>query len=348
MKCVPMKISVIIPVFNKEKYLDECLTSAINQTLNDIEIICVNDGSTDASQKILEQYSRKDSRIKILEQNNRGPGSARNEGLKIAEGEYIFFLDADDWIELDALEKLYDNAKENESELVLFNAIEHLPEGNFRKRIYYPENIEGTFDFHQKTDIVMNNFLIVCTKLHKTDFLRKNYISFSEVGLFEDVFFHIKSIIKAKRISYLNEIFYNYRRTETNTRQSKSVQNNKSHEFLQVLDEIRIFLNNEQLYDLLEENYVNFKLTELKNLFENNEDKKEFFTLLNEDFNKNTIKEGILDKISSDKRNFYVSIKDSNSFEDYQASINKKQLTKSNDSNKIFSYIKGLSKKYFF
>lgn len=342
-----MKISIIIPVFNKENYLDECLISATTQTLDDIEIVCVNDGSTDNSQKILEKYSSEDSRIKIIKQDNHGPGYARNEGLKIAGGEYIFFLDADDWIEKDTLEKLYDDAKKNDSQLVLFNALEHLPDNQFRKRIYYSEDIPNTFDFHQKKDIVMNNFLIVCTKLHKNEFIKENHLAFSDTGLFEDVFFHIKSMIRAKKVSYVNEIFYNYRRTETNTRQSKSIQNKKSHEFLQVLDEIKVFLTQEQVYQQLEENYVNFKLTELKNLFENNEDKKEFFDLLKDDFDKNVINEGLLKNISVDKRNFYLSIKESENFEDYQRSINKDNL-KINDSNKIFSHIKNLTKKYFF
>lgn len=347
MKGVHMKISIIIPVFNKENYLDECLISATGQTLEDIEIICVNDGSTDDSLKILEKYSENDSRIKILKQDNQGPGAARNEGLKIAGGEYVFFLDADDWIETDTLEKLYANAKENDSQLVLFNAIEHLPENKFRKRIYYSDDIRGTFNFHQKKDIVMNNFLIVCTKLHKNEFIRENHISFSDRGLFEDVFFHIKSMVRAQRVSYVNEIFYNYRRTETNTRQSNSVQNKKSHEFLHVLDEIKIFLNQEQIYDQLEENYVNFKLTELKNLFENNEDKKEFFHLLKEDFNKNAIDENVLNNLSSDKRNFYLSIKNCVNFEDYQLSVNKENI-KDGGSDKLFSRIKNLTKKYFF
>lgn len=343
-----MKVSIIIPVFNKEKYLDECLTSAINQTLTDIEIICVNDGSTDASQKILDEYSKRDSRIQIIKQDNHGPGHARNEGLKMAGGEYVFFLDADDWIESNTLEKLYLNAKDNRSDLVLFNAVEYLPENKSRKRIYYPEDIQGTFDFHERKDIVMNNFLIVCTKLHRNDFIKENQIRFSDTGLFEDVFFHIKSVIRTERISYVNEIFYNYRRTDTNTRQSKSVQNNKSFEFLHVLDEIKNFLTTEQVYGQLEENYVNFKLTELKNLFENNEDKEKFFLVLKKDFNNNIIEEEILQGLSSEKRNFYLSVKCSDNYEDYLKSIDKKQVNKTDDSNAIFSRIKKLSKKYFF
>ena len=106
-----IKVSVVIPVYNTYKYLPECLESVINQTLADIEIICINDGSTDFSSKILEEYASKDKRIKIISQNNQGVSCARNRGLEIARGEYIYFLDSDDKITLTALEELYDIAE---------------------------------------------------------------------------------------------------------------------------------------------------------------------------------------------------------------------------------------------
>lgn len=101
------KVTIIIPVYNVEKYLEKCLNSVICQTLKDIEIICVNDGSTDNSQQILKEYAQKDERIKIVDKKNGGLSSARNAGLDAATGEYCYFLDSDDWIELNTLEKLY-------------------------------------------------------------------------------------------------------------------------------------------------------------------------------------------------------------------------------------------------
>ena len=100
-----MKVSVIIPVYNAEKYLAECLDSIVCQTLSDIEIICVNDGSSDNSLSLLEAYSRKDNRFKIINQENSGPGVARNTGINVASGEYIFFVDSDDTIFPETLEK---------------------------------------------------------------------------------------------------------------------------------------------------------------------------------------------------------------------------------------------------
>src|SRR5574344_661413 len=113
------KVSIIIPVYNTEEYLDECLQSLINQTLKDIEIICIDDGSTDCSAEILHEYSLKDSRIKVLKQRNYGQSAARNKGLMFANGEYISFLDSDDFISEDMLEKLYCKAKEQNTDITM-------------------------------------------------------------------------------------------------------------------------------------------------------------------------------------------------------------------------------------
>ena len=102
------KISVIIPVYNVEKYLSRCLDSVCSQTFNDIEIICINDCSPDNSAEILQEYAEKDKRIRIInKEKNGGLSAARNSGFAVATGEYIYFLDSDDWIELDFLEKMY-------------------------------------------------------------------------------------------------------------------------------------------------------------------------------------------------------------------------------------------------
>ena len=113
------KVSVIIPVYNTEKYLRECLESVISQTFTDIEIICVNDGSTDSSLAILEEYASNDKRIKVLKQKNKGAGSARNFGLKYATGEFLSFLDSDDFFENNFIEQMYSKAKETNADLVM-------------------------------------------------------------------------------------------------------------------------------------------------------------------------------------------------------------------------------------
>ena len=116
-------ISVIIPVYNAEKYLEKCLNSVIKQTLKDIEIICINDGSTDGSLNILQKYSEKDKRFIIIDQKNSGQSVARNKGLSVAKGEFIGFVDSDDWIDDDFYEKLYDAAIEYKADIAAGNIL---------------------------------------------------------------------------------------------------------------------------------------------------------------------------------------------------------------------------------
>ena len=114
------KVSVIIPVYNVEEYLRECLDSVVNQTLKEIEIICVDDGSTDNSLEILKEYAKKDSRITVITQQNLHAGVARNAGLAVARGEYLSFLDSDDFFELNMLEETYEVAKTENSDLTFY------------------------------------------------------------------------------------------------------------------------------------------------------------------------------------------------------------------------------------
>lgn len=138
------KISIIIPVYNVEIYLRECLDSCINQTLEDIEIICVDDCSTDNSYKILEEYSKKDPRIKILRQKeNKKQGAARNKGLEFATGEYVWFIDSDDYIDVHACQILYDAIKEFDVDMLCFSALQFADNNKNRKFIYDANRHQG-------------------------------------------------------------------------------------------------------------------------------------------------------------------------------------------------------------
>ena len=150
------KISIIIPVYNVEKYLRECLDSCVNQTLKDIEIICVDDASPDNSIKILEEYSQKDSRIKILRhEKNRNLGAARNTGLANATGEYIWFVDSDDYIDTKACQILYDAIKEFDVNMLCFSALKFVDTEKKRQFIYdkyYHQGIQINKIYHPKTN----------------------------------------------------------------------------------------------------------------------------------------------------------------------------------------------------
>ena len=123
-------ISIVIPVYNVEKYLRECLDSLINQTFNDFEVICVNDGSKDSSLEILNEYAQKDIRFKVISQENGGSGSARNNGLSRAQGKYVQFLDGDDYFEPEMLEKLYNLAEKHQADITVCSSRKVDDEGN--------------------------------------------------------------------------------------------------------------------------------------------------------------------------------------------------------------------------
>lgn len=128
-----LKVSIIVPVYNKEKYIRKCLTSLMRQTLTEIEIIAVDDGSVDNSVKIIKEISLEDHRIILLQKSNEGSGEARNAGLKIAKGEYILFVDADDTLKEDALSTMYTAACKNDAEIVVCGMEICYPNGDSRK-----------------------------------------------------------------------------------------------------------------------------------------------------------------------------------------------------------------------
>lgn len=207
------KVSVIIPVYNTEEYLRECLDSVVNQTLKEIEIICVDDGSTDNSARILEKYATKDSRFKIIAQKNQGAGFARNEGIKIAKGEYIAFLDSDDYyLDTDVLENLYENAKKNDVFICGGGFAELRPNGV----IFSDWGNTKEFGYFFDTDKLIKyddwQFDFGYTRfLYKKSFLLEKNISFDNKKYFEDPIFFVKVMSCAKEFYAIKRITYWYR-----------------------------------------------------------------------------------------------------------------------------------------
>ena len=204
------KISIIIPVYNAEKYLEKCLDSVINQTYKNIEIICVNDGSKDNSLKILEEYAKKDERIKIITQENKGVSVARNTGIKAVSGEYIMFVDSDDKIELNACELSLNKILENNSDICCFG-VREIRNGKEFVRFWEQEIFEEYFD--KELDInAKRNFLVnVCGKLFRGDFIKRNKIFFIEnVKTGEDSIFNLCCLFNNPKYSLLNEQLYEY------------------------------------------------------------------------------------------------------------------------------------------
>ena len=211
------KVSIIIPVFNPGNLLYRCLDSVINQSLNEIEIICVDDGSSDDSPKILDEYALKDSRFKVFHQENQGAGTARNYGINQSEGEFILFLDSDDWIEPDMCKKLYIQSKRLNSDLVIFDALWHTTGNKINTFSYFSKNEFKedfkyfVFDYHfLKHKLMIGSLGVIWSKFYKTSFIKENGIKFPKHKIYNDVEFHFKTILLANNISYLPEPFYHY------------------------------------------------------------------------------------------------------------------------------------------
>ena len=189
-----IKVSVIVPVYNVEKYIDKCLDSLVNQTLKDIEIIVVNDGTPDNSQKIIDKYVKKyPNKVKSFIKENGGLGSARNLGMEYAKGEYISFVDSDDWIDFDALEKMYDLAKKEKSDIVICDIIDHYLD----YEIYH--NCTKYNSVFEVTPSACNK-IFKRTKIKDFNFLSKLW--------YEDLNFTTKVLFNTDKISNISKGFY--------------------------------------------------------------------------------------------------------------------------------------------
>ncbi len=196
------KVSVIVPIYNVEGYLSRCIESIINQTLSDIEIILVNDGSTDNSEKIIKKYAKKDKRIVALKQENGGVASAKNLGVKNATGEFIGFVDSDDWIDNSMFEKMYNCAKRENSDVVICDFYKYFDDGKMT-----PIQTMPLVSVNIKKDFIMAP---CCSwnKLYKRGLLKDN--SFPNGLIYEDLAVTPLLVNKIDKISYINECLYYY------------------------------------------------------------------------------------------------------------------------------------------
>lgn len=215
MKKTTPKISVIIPVFNTQDYLKTCLDSVFKQTFQDFEVICVDDGSTDDSLKILEEYKEKDSRLTVISQPNSKQGTARNKGLDLAKGVYIAFLDSDDFIPDDFLEILYNKAEETDSEVVLTDEVLY-----FQNTGAYSSSWRDLTKLKNIKHIDNSNFKSSFsgppTCFYKKSYIDKNGLRFAENIFYEDNAWGCFRILFAKSVSFASAK-YVYRQHKTST-----------------------------------------------------------------------------------------------------------------------------------
>lgn len=207
-------VSIIVPVYNVENYLAECLNSLVNQTYSNIEIICIDDGSTDNSPKILNQYKERCSKIKTITTENRGQAAARNLGLKEATGDFIMFVDSDDWIAVEAIETalnkgFFDNVK---VDAVCFG-LQQVKSGI--KSPFREYSCEGVHAVDETLALKVSPEPVA--KLYRSSFLHQNKITFPEGLWYEDMTFYWHCISCVDEIGLMKEVYYNYRKRDDST-----------------------------------------------------------------------------------------------------------------------------------
>lgn len=247
-----IKVSIVIPVYNVEQYLKKCLDSAVKQTLQEIEIIAVNDGSIDNSLKILKEYSQRDNRITIITQENQGLSGARNTGIKCAKGEYLLFLDSDDYIEHDMAEVLYKRAIKENADVVICRYKQVDSNGNTK----YESGITDTFskEQHFRRVLAAQSFSMACDKLFKRDLFVSNDILFP-LGLYhEDVYTTYKLFFYAKSICVEEKYFYNWLVRQGSI--SKSINEKHIKDFRKILLDTKQFLEDKHCFNKYESEYT--------------------------------------------------------------------------------------------
>lgn len=232
------KVSIIVPVYNVEKYIDKCLNSLVKQTLEDIEIIIVNDGSTDNSIGVINSYIKEyPKKIVYIEKENGGLSDARNYGMPYAKGEYIAFLDSDDYVEKETYQKMYELAIKENSDMV---------ECDFYWEYSNKLKEDAGTTYKEKHEMITNVRVVAWNKLIKRDVIEKDKISFPKGYRYEDVEFTYKLIPYLNKVSFLKEPLIHYVQRENSISNS---QNERTKEIFDVLEHVLNFYEEKKLYE---------------------------------------------------------------------------------------------------
>ena len=283
-----VEITIIIPCYNVEEYLEECLDSVINQTFTDFEVICINDGSTDNTLNILERYSKNDSRIRIINQDNKGLAASRNVGLENSSGKYICFLDADDYLDLNTFQETYDIAEDKSTDVIFFKLINFDDETrktstfDYFEMDYLKNRVgDNVFSCEDVDDYLFRMNVTAPGKLFKHDLIRG--LKFPEGLIWEDNPFFIELMFRVKRAYFYDKHLY-FRRIRTN-----SITQSYTHKYVDCLtigNMIADITKDYGCYDKYKAAIFRKKLYSTFKRFSsaNPEDKDVFFNKINEDF----------------------------------------------------------------
>ncbi len=245
-----IKLSIIVPVYNVEKYVSRCINSILEQTFSDFELILINDGSTDKSGQICDEYSKADSRISVVHKGNEGPSIARNIGIKAVKGKYLCFVDSDDFVAKHSYEALINEAETNSLDIVCGNGLIYYDENNnylYAKKRQFPSKVYNGVDFYYNS--VKEGAMAVCVpfNVYRTEFIRQNSLFFEEHIAFEDELWTPQVFLKAKKVKYIDITFYMYFKRE-GSRIATEVANNKD-----IFDIVNICYKLEELYSQVDD-----------------------------------------------------------------------------------------------
>ena len=328
-------VSIIIPVYNVEKYLHDCLNSVIFQTFKSIEIICIDDGSTDKSLEILKVFAEKDKRIKIFRNSkNKGPGAARNLGISKSTGKYISFLDSDDWIDENCIETCFEIAEKHNLDILMYKLINYEQDNQyFYKTDYYSMNfmnehvgkIFNAYNFDNNLIFRLQNG--PCNKFFLKSLIKDNAISFPEGVIHEDNPFFFKTIYHAKKIMMINEFFYNRRI------QSNSITRKNGYEMTDVMEisdlALKFFIEN-NIYEKIKKNVINYIVSMYKSKFYaiDPKFKLSFYSLMKKRLNKFLyeygLKEDFDDNITNyENKKFFNLISISKNLKEFNENVKK-------------------------
>lgn len=319
-----VKISVVLPVYNVANYLRKCLDSLVNQTFEDFEVICVNDGSTDLSLGILEGYALSDSRFKIISQENQGLSGARNTGIQHVQGEYVVFVDSDDWLEENALEELYNHVKGFDSDITMFKfkfydeKTSEFSEGPFSNlEVIDPTFYTGNFNYYDVLDIIFKISHAPFNKLYKTSFLRDLDAKFLYGSYYEDLEFFYKVFLKAKKVSVLPQFLYYYRLRN----QSISTSGDEgSFDIFNVLDSTKQTIIDANIYEEVKDEWLMFIIVNLKFVYLriNDEFKNQYIKLMKEKYNDYSLNEVVYtENWDYEDRAFHESILPAENYKEF-------------------------------
>jgi glycosyltransferase involved in cell wall biosynthesis len=258
-----IKVTVIIPVYNTEVYIKKCLDSVIHQSLQEIEIICLNDGSTDNSLEVINEYARFDSRIRVVDKLNEGPGVARNLAISMARGEYLGFLDSDDWLDKNMCKSLYEIASQFSSDVSIceyyhyYQAADKKTQPDYIKLPFRAIPEKQTFHW---TDIKSEVFQLnpgPCDKIYRTEFVRSIHARFAE-GVSYDYPFVFACIFEAKKINFIRRPLHYYRRLRIG---STSADTGKRHfDIFKIMQLMEEQISQVRSDEELKERFSNYKM----------------------------------------------------------------------------------------